>query len=434
MAMIDSAYDYYLSRYAADQKTSRYDSHQTSDLRRVYNSIMKSNKDSPLYKISNLPSATRFAIDIKETSKNIQNVVAALSDNYGEFSNSFQKKVAFSSDESAVSVDYIGNGTEEDCSTSFELRIDQLASPQVNTGNYIRSQALSFIPGEYSFNLDTGGMTYELQYSVGEGDTNGAVVSKLVRLVNSSNLGITASVLENGEEEVALSLISDQTGRRGGKLAQFSITPSINSESVHAMDLLGINHVTVAAGNSQFVIDGTEHTSPTNHFTVYSAFELTLKQTTPEDSPVFIGFKANTDAVADNIQELVDAYNGILDVAAGYSGTDSGSGGRLFSDMSAVSRRRTESLSEIGLVVREDGAIAIDRNRLNDAITPERTEDTFRSLAEFRDAIGQKAYNASVNPMKYVDKVVVEYKNPGHTFPTPYISSIYSGMMLDRVM
>ena len=33
--------------------------------------------------------------------------------------------------------------------------------------------------------------------------------------------------------------------------------------------------------------------------------------------------------------------------------------------------------------------------------------------------------------MNYVQKVVVAYKNPGHNFNTPYISSIYSGMMLD---
>jgi flagellar hook-associated protein 2 len=83
-------------------------------------------------------------------------------------------------------------------------------------------------------------------------------------------------------------------------------------------------------------------------------------------------------------------------------------------------------------MVADDGSITIDREALTEAITPERTEDTFKRLAEFRDSIGQKAYNASVNPMKYVDKVIVEYKNPGHTFPAPYMSSIYSGMMLDK--
>ena len=91
MAKIDSAYNYYLMTYA-DQKATRYDSHKKSDLRKIYNSIVKSNKDSPLYKISDIESAKRYAIDIKEKTKSIQNVVASLSDNYGEFSDSFQKK------------------------------------------------------------------------------------------------------------------------------------------------------------------------------------------------------------------------------------------------------------------------------------------------------------------------------------------------------
>lgn len=71
---------------------SRYDSHKKSDLRKVYNQILKSNKDSPLYKIPNIEDAKRHAIDIKESAKSIQNVVASLADRYGAFEDSFQKK------------------------------------------------------------------------------------------------------------------------------------------------------------------------------------------------------------------------------------------------------------------------------------------------------------------------------------------------------
>ena len=58
-------------------------------------------------------------------------------------------------------------------------------------------------------------------------------------------------------------------------------------------------------------------------------------------------------------------------------------------------------------------------------------DDTFNTLTALKDAIGDKANSVTVNPMNYVQKVVVAYKNPGHNFNTPYISSIYSGMMLD---
>ena len=238
-------------------------------------------------------------------------------------------------------------------------------------------------------------------------------------------------MLENDKDEVALSLTSHQTGLGENEKALFSVNPASNSESINAMNLLGIHNITKPSGNSDFLLNGISQTSLSNTFTVNNAFELTLKKPTSGDTSVTIGFKANTDAVADNIGKLVDAYNGILKVAENYTATGDGQGNRLLSDMSSVSKSRSASLNEIGLMVAENGSITIDREKLADAISPERMEDTFAKLAEFRDAVGQKADNASVNPMKYVDKVVVEYKNPGHTFAAPYMSSIYSGMMLD---
>ena len=43
MARIDSAYNYYMSTYA-NKEVSRYDSHKKSDLRKIYNQIVKKNK------------------------------------------------------------------------------------------------------------------------------------------------------------------------------------------------------------------------------------------------------------------------------------------------------------------------------------------------------------------------------------------------------
>ena len=67
-------------------------------------------------------------------------------------------------------------------------------------------------------------------------------------------------------------------------------------------------------------------------------------------------------------------------------------------------------------------------------VKPSVAPQTFETLSKFRDSIGHKAESVAINPMNYVNKVVVAYKNPGHNFATPYISSIYSGMMLDEYM
>ena len=431
MARIDSAYDYYISTYA-QKKVSRYDSHKKSDLRKVYNQIVKSNKDSPLYKIPNMEDAKRHAIDIKESAKSIQNVVASLADRYGAFEDSFQKKVAVSSDEEEVGVTYIGDGSEDNNAENFSISVKELAAPQTNVGNYLKDTYHSLPTGSYSFDLNTGSGSYEFQYNVSLEESNLDILTKLANLVNSSDLGITAELRSDGNGSSALALTSSQTGLSENETSLFTIAPNASAASIEAMDVLGINKITEPAHNSSFTLNGTEHSSYSNTFSINNAFELTLKKSGIES--VTIGFKPNTDAIADNIQTLVDAYNSILSTAHSLSDSNVSAGNRLFNDMVSVSRGQQGSLQYIGLISSEDGTLHIDKDILAQAVTPERATQTFETLSKFRDSIGQKAESVAINPMNYVNKVVVAYKNPGHNFATPYISSIYSGMMLDEYM
>lgn len=430
MAKIDSAYDYYVSTYAK-REVSRYDSHKKSDLRKVYNKIVKTNKESPLYKISNLDSAKKYAIDIKENSNAIQNVVASLSDSYGGFADSFQKKVARSSDEDTIGVKYIGDGNEDNSAEQFEIHINNIATPQVNVGNYLAADDLSFHPGTYSFDLNTNSSAYEFQFNVNSGETNADIINKLSNLMNNSKLGIDAEVLTNENGDKALKLSSVQTGLSENEEYLFSITPSANKDSMYAMGLLGINNVESEAKNSDFTLNGTPHSSLSNTFTINNVFELTLKKPNEENNSTNISFKTNADSVADNIQTLVDAFNSIISTAQSYNDVAANGSNKLLTDMASITKSRQASLDYIGLMVDDDGKITIDRDILSNAVEPDRAEATFDLLTQLKDSIGEKAGNAAVNPMNYVNKVVVAYKNPGHNFNTPYISSIYSGMMLD---
>lgn len=428
MARIDNAYTYYITTYGK-KAVSRYDSHKKSELRKIYNEIVKANKDSPLYKISHPADAKKFAIDIKESARSIQNVVASLSDKYGTFEDSFKKKVAMSSDSDKVSVTYIGDGSE-DRTDSFDIQVQQLASPQTNTGHYLKDDTLSLRPGAYSFDLNTPAAAYEFQYNVSSDETNRDVLAKLAKLVNSSDLGVTAELLSDGNGASALSLTSVQTGLADHESSLFSITPDASSGSTEVMDQLGIDRISRPAENSAFTLNGTPRSSLTNTFSINQTFELTLKEA--DDTPINIGFKADSDAIADNIQTLVDAYNAMLQTASDYAHTGASAGNRLQAEILSVSGGRRSTLEAIGLRPDANGQITIDRSLLREAVAPNREEETFDTLSRFRDAIGEKAQNIAINPMNYVSKVIVTYKNPGHNFATPYITSIYSGMMLDQ--
>ena len=399
--------------------------------------MVKTNKESPLYKLSNHDAVTKYAIDIKENAKSIQNVVASLSDSYGGFTDSFRKKVAVSSDEESVSVKYVGDGSEAAEYENFQIEVKQLSSPQINQGAYLKNDSYSFTPGTYTFDLTDNNSSYEFQYTVKNAETNLDVMKKIAGLVNRSSLGITATIRRGTEETggfdtSALTLTSRQNGRSDMEKHLFELTPGTSAESIHAMDLLGINHITKEAENAVFTFNGETFHTMSNAFTINDTFDLSLNKVSEEGKSAEISFKNDVEAVADNIMSLVNAFNGILTTAENTSAEATGDTNKLLTEMSAISRSRRESLGDIGLMVGKNGVITLDKEKLEEAIQPDRAEITFHRLSKFKSAIGDKANNISINPMNYVNKVVVNSKNPSRTFAAPYFSSVYSGMMLDR--
>lgn len=430
------AYTYYLTTYG-NIKPTRYDSHKKSDLRNVYNRMVKTNKESPLYKLLNEDSAARYAIDIKENAKNIQHVVASLSDKHGSLGESFRKKVAVSDDTQKIEVNYVGEDEEAASTDSFHIEVKRLSSPQVNVGNYLKNDTLSLNPGAYSFDLNTNSSSYEFQFNVGKEDTNLDILKKLANLINHSTLGITATI-RNGNANTggvgtsALALTSKQTGLAEGEHYLFDITTGMDTASTKTMDILGIHKVFSEPQNSIFTLNGKEHSSLSNTFTINNIFEVTLKGTTEENTPISVGFKANNEAIADNIMSLVNAFNNILTIAKDSNNLEINDGNKLYNEISGISKARRESLATIGLIVADDGTLSLDKEKLATAVDTERAEETFGMLSRFKSVIGAKADKVAINPMNYVNKLMVAYKNPDKLFAAPYFSSVYSGIIMDR--
>lgn len=430
MTAIDSAYQYYLSTYKSIG-TSRYDTHKKSQLRAVYNDIVKTNKDAPLYKIKYSGDVGRFAIDIKEKTRSIQNVVASFSDSGDGIENVFSKKIAQSSDDAIVSAEYIGDDRDVEDFLSFDVEVRQLATPQTNRGTYLSPDKSDIQAGSYSFDLITNMSSYEFQYNVSAKDTNRDVQEKLIRLVNNSNIGLQAKLVTSRTGENAIQITSLQTGLNDNERFVFEILPAPDGDSIDAMRTLGLDQVKEMASNSSFLLNGMEHSSLSNSFTVNNAFALTLKNTSSIGEPTSIGFKTNADAITDNIQSLVNVYNNVIELSQNY--TDSQQSTKLRRDMESVAKSYYNELESYGLKLEGDGSIEVDRSLLLDAVTSPDAKKCFSVLNSFKEDLNKKATEISINPMNYVDKLLVAYKNPrAHNFSAPYITSIYSGMMLDE--
>lgn len=429
MVAVNTAYNYYLSTYA-NKSASRYDTHKKSELRSIYNTIVKINKESPLYKFQSDGDIQKFAIDIKESARNIRNVVASLSDD-DDISNAFQKKIAISSQEDIVTATYLDGANASENMDNFQIEVLQLAKPQINMGTFLDKERLDLRPDTYAFDLETNSAAYEFQFHVNSSDTNYNVQEKLSNLISNAGVGLQASVITDEKGLSSICIESIGTGRNEGEDFLFRISPQGNHNSMTALNVLGIDHISQPSQNAEFLLNDTKRTSFTNTFSINNTFELTLLGISEEGNPATVGFKANIDAIADNIQTLVDSYNNILQTAGKYS--DSQTQSKLLShDMSGAAFSLQNNLEVLGLMVGSQGEISIDKALLEEAVTTEDPSESFSVLNDFKNLLNAKATHASLDPMKYVDKVVVTYKNPGKTFVNPYITSLYSGMMMDR--
>ena len=74
---LSNVYNFYMTTYAP-KSSSPYDSHKKSELRRVYNSIVKMNKESPLFILDISRSSQQFAISVKENARELRNTIASL--------------------------------------------------------------------------------------------------------------------------------------------------------------------------------------------------------------------------------------------------------------------------------------------------------------------------------------------------------------------
>lgn len=432
-SIIESAYDYYLTTYGSRQ-VSRYDSHRKEDLRKTVNKIKLLNKESPLYKIKISGDVQKFAIDIKENARSIRNIVASFSETEEGIGAAFHKKIATSSNPDAVTAEYIGDSSTLTSSEGFDIEVLQLAMPQTNIGNFLKRDAYDFLPGSYSFDLNINSYSYEFQYNINIGDTNEDVLHKLTRLVNNSHIGLKADVLNGSQDMAALRLESKQTGLGPQESSLFQIISNNDPDSRQTMRILGIDSVAAAAENSTFLLNGVKRHSYSNTFTINDTFSVSLHDVTPKHEPVKVGFKPGSEAVTDDIQSLVNSFNSILSVAENHSKTQL-SNEKLLKDMGSIAKTYSSAFTPLGLSVSKKGMISVDRTKLTQSIVSEDADQNLEVLNHFKDAIGRKADEASLDPMNYVNKVLVTYKNPNSAknFVCPYISSVYAGMMVDRI-
>ena len=76
---ISTVYNHFLTTYAPQGTNTKYDTHKKSELRGLYNSIVKMNKEAPLFLLDTSPATQEFAVGLKENARSLKNVISSLS-------------------------------------------------------------------------------------------------------------------------------------------------------------------------------------------------------------------------------------------------------------------------------------------------------------------------------------------------------------------
>ena len=176
--IMTTVYNHYMTTYLPKKSDARLDNHNKNELKNIYSDILKRNKEAPLYLFDKLHKATSFAVSLKENARQLQHTIL---DTTGNTQNDlFRNKVAFSSDETIASAKYIGSDSQfaEDL-VSYELEDKNLASGQVNSGNFLPNNEKKVNPGNYSFDVNFNNIAYEFQFGVLEEDTNLDIQKKI---------------------------------------------------------------------------------------------------------------------------------------------------------------------------------------------------------------------------------------------------------------
>lgn len=429
-AIQDNVYNYYLTAYAP-KNAGKYDAHKKSELRGIYNSIIKLNKESPLYLLQNRRESAQFAMGIKENARELHMDIASLGGSL-DSRELLDRKVAYSDDEDLVSARFIGDSSVSDFVPTLEMEVQSLAATQVNLGNFLKNDGpIALPPDTYSFDIGINDMNYEFQFGIRPGETNRGILDRLGRLITNSHIGLTAEIVDGEENTSALRIESEATGLKSGKDRLFTVSDEKTSKASGMVSYLGVDYISREASNAQFTINGDPREAYANNFTLDNYYEIELRGVTPEEKgPTTIGLKADYESLADNVVQLAGSFNSFLNAVEKFKASHSSSG-KLKGEMAGITSLYKKDFTDIGLNVQEDGSIAVDRGTLSKAIQSDDADDRFRVIRNFTQQIFRKTDQISLNPMQYVDKTVVAYKNPGHNLPCPYLSSNYTGMLFN---
>lgn len=191
----------------------------------------------------------------------------------------------------------------------------------------------------------------------------------------------------------------------------------------------GLDHVTQKASNAKFTIDGKEKTSMSNTVVLNRDLSLTFNKKDKARSDHQPGDRRGTGhwRACEFLEKLQCTFEFDTQRAARQPPLLPSA-----NDLTHILSTDIEELSRSGIQRNEDFTLSIDSKTIKKPETMQHLKTLFEEPDGLFAKLSRKMSDISLNPVDYVDKVIVTYPNTARAgFTNPYLTSIYSGMMFN---
>ncbi|MBV8085988.1 MAG: hypothetical protein JO247_14360 [Chloroflexi bacterium] len=272
---------------------------------------------------------------------------------------------------------------------SYSLAVQQLAVSQENVGQLLpRDGTPSIEPGLHEVTIQTRQGRRQVMVEVHPGDDNEQVLASLAAAMNAEQLGGLATLARPTANLVQLVVTSAATGLA----STFSFEPS------RLVTFADADRVAREAADAVFELNGIRTTSPHNLVSVQGGnVQLTLQRGQP-GGRVMLVVGADREGVLNAVQQLAEAASAL---ARALHDNETALAPRVLHDYAALVQSMRDPLADVGIDVRADDAIVLDRALLAAAFArrPSAVEQAISSPAGAAQRLGEFAAEIMSAPM-----------------------------------
>lgn len=334
-----------------------------------------------------------YVANIKSAANEIGDAVKSLTDKSPK-NDIYGQRVAVSSDEAAVTAS-LNSNSRFNTYAPTSIEVEQLATGQQNQGASLNADTKIGASGYYQFELSAGGRSRQVSFEVSASDTTKDMQEKMAQAINSRNMGVKASVVEDKKAGTSrLDIQSLQTGEN----ARFSM----RDISGNAVAATAADQVASTGQDAIYRQNGVEKRSESNIVDLENGMTATLRKVT--SGPVQVSASTDASGAADEVKNLVRGYNSLLDAAnnaSGIRGADS-----LRNQLYGLSKSYSGALNRVGISADRSGKLQIDEKKLSKAADDGSLERLFRDNASSRNGfagrVGRLADEIDKNPAQFV--------------------------------